>query len=118
MIIEILVEKENIQSFSRPNRLLLIKDFYEKMKINEWGPEKLNELGEFITHFLPELIVGLRDSNKKCRKISKEIFNMLGSKMEELNLLKDFVSSVAAGLAGETSLMKANSIAAVSYLIE
>lgn len=38
--------------------------------------------------------------------------------MEDLGLLKDFVSSVAAGLAGETSLMKANSIAAVSYLIE
>ncbi|KRX09725.1 hypothetical protein PPERSA_02597 [Pseudocohnilembus persalinus] len=116
MIIEILVEKENIQSFSRPNRLLLIKDFYEKLKVSEWGGDKLNELGEFISQFLPELVVGLRDSNKKCRKIAKEIFNLIGKKMEDLGLLKDFVSSVAAGLAGETSLMKANSIAAKELL--
>lgn len=38
--------------------------------------------------------------------------------MESLGMLKDFVSMVAAGLAGETPLMKANSITAVSYLFE
>lgn len=38
--------------------------------------------------------------------------------MNDLGCLSDFVSMVSAGLAGETPLMKANSITAVSFLIE
>lgn len=42
----------------------------------------------------------------------------IGEKMDSWNLLQDFISMVSAGLAGETSLMKANAIEAVSYLFD
>ena len=44
--------------------------------------------------------------------------NTIAEKMNELGLLKDFVSMVSGGLAGTSSLMKADAIYAISYLFD
>lgn len=67
--------------------------------------------------FLPEIIIGLRDSNKKTRKISKAIFESITNQMIKIGNIKDFCSMVSAGLAG-SSLMQADTIAATGFLIE
>lgn len=109
---------ETVLNFSRPIRIQLIRDFWDKLEMATKDYDTIADLAEFIQQFLPELIVGLRDSNKKCRRISGELFALIGKKMDDLEMLQDFVSMVSAGLAGETSLMKANSITAVSFLME
>jgi len=63
------------------------------------------------------VIICLRDSNKRARKVAAALFKRLSLKMLSLGLIDDFLQMVLAGLAGNSSLAKAASISACASLL-
>ncbi|KAL4431808.1 hypothetical protein ABPG74_015248 [Tetrahymena malaccensis] len=114
---EILKTKQATQSSARPIRLQVITQIWQ---LNKFDSEEaqVDSIGEFIQTFLPELIVGLRESNTRSRKASQELFKKIAQKMLNLNMLNDFISMISAGLGASSSLMKADSIVSIGYLLE
>lgn len=65
-----------------------------------------------------EILVSLKETNRRTRTISNDLFMLIAAKMKDLSVLKEFLSMISAGLAGATSLMKADTVIAISKIFE
>ena len=73
---------------------MCVDDLWDRLEFKDKSIEEIDNISAFISAFLPEIIIGMRDTNKKTRKIAKTIFTNMLNKMTEFNLLKDFTSVV------------------------
>jgi len=70
-----------------------------------------------LQKFLPEILVALKDSNKKSRKAGLDVIRMVTGKMKEIGFFKAFVNLVIGGFAGKTSLMKSAAVIGVAHIV-
>ncbi|EGR30041.1 pre-rRNA processing protein, putative [Ichthyophthirius multifiliis] len=116
-VMKIIQDKQATQTSARPARLITINQIWNLSKFDDENNNQIDTIAEFIQIFLPELIVGCRDSNIRSRKLVIDIFKKIGNKMIKLNMFNDFVSMISAGLGAVSSLMKADSIVAIGSLL-
>ena len=67
-VMEILLENKSVMSFSRPSRLACIQIFWKRVVLRSGNKNFLADMSELLQNFLPEIIVSLRDSNRRSRK--------------------------------------------------
>jgi len=67
--------------------------------------------------FLPEVLAAMKDPNRRSRKMAGEFLITIGKKVQEVGQFSDLVTLTSAGLAGSSSLMKSESIAALGVLM-
>lgn len=73
-----------------------------------------NQGSEVVLEFLPEMITALRQTNKKTRKAAKSLLR----KIAEREGSEKLIQCVLAGLGGVSSLVKADSVAAMTLLMK
>lgn len=117
-IIEIFLKHRNVMSTSRFLRLGVLKKLWLAKKMNGAEFTNLEEIGEFLQNFLAEVLITLKEPNRKARKMANDVFVLMSDKMQSLGVLKEFLSMIAAGLAGGTSLMKADTILAINKIYD
>lgn len=112
-LVELLISTQNneIQPWTKSARLSAIQKVFPLQS----SPDSL---GLFLQNFLSEVILGLKESNRRCRKLSERFLYQIGEKMKDLGLLKEFLSMMTAGFAGVNGTIKASSILAFGKMFE
>lgn len=108
----LLSTKHEVQHASRPLRASVIAKVW---LLTQSTPEKI---GDFLQGFLSELVLGLKETNRRTRATSTKVLQEISVKMTELGLLTEFVSLLTAGFAGASGTMKAASILAFARVFE
>jgi hypothetical protein len=117
-IIDIFIKNKNVLSTSRFLRIGVLRKLWLAKGMEREDYKNLDEIGEFLQNFLAEILISLKEPNRKARKIANDFFVLVADKMQSLGVLKEFLSMIAAGLAGSTSLMKADTILAITKIFE
>ncbi len=110
-LLDILKIPHEIQSFTKFLRLFLIESLFSLQKTPE-------EYGEFLQIFLFEVLLGLKDSNRRCRRVSERILSQMAFSLRKASLLQEFLSMMTAGFAGVNGTIKAASIIAFGRIYE
>jgi len=111
-LIDIFSMKHNVLHSSRPIRASIIA------KIWTLSNENTEKIGLFLQNFLSEIVLGLKESNRRTRALSTRILKEIKLKMKDFGLEKQFFSLLTAGFAGVSGYMKAGTIAAISCVFE
>ena len=90
-MLEILNEYKVVTAGARGARLNCIHDIIQKI---EFTPTKIGDIFLVLQKFLPEILVALKESNKKARKGSLDVLKMVTNKMKEAGYIKQFINLV------------------------
>lgn len=118
-VLELLKNNNMVASASKYFRILCFKELWKRFGLEDGTTETvLSKIGEVVQIFLPEVVVSLKDSNRRTRKITNEFLIIMAQKMRDIGVIKDFLSMIVAGLAGSTSLMKSETLIAIGKIYD
>jgi len=114
-MLAILDEIQLVETSSKLGKLSCILTILEKM---EYSVEGMEEIVQIVQKIMPEVLIVLKESNKKARKVAINIIKFLAGKFQEHEAASLFASLVTAGLAAKTSLMKSATILGMAQVIK
>jgi len=114
-LFEILEDAKLVQSSSKFGKLSCILTILSKM---EYTSENMEEVVQIVQKLLPEILLALKETNRKTRKVAIDIIRFLTSKFTSFGAASLFASLISAGLAAKTSLMKSVAILGLAQVIK
>ena len=84
----------------------------------EYTSENMEEVVQIVQKLLPEILLALKETNRKTRKVAIDIIKFLTQKFQSFGAAPLFASLISAGLAAKTSLMKSVAILGIAQVIK
>jgi ribosomal RNA-processing protein 12 len=114
-MLDILNDYKVVTAGARGPRIQCLEKILEKI---EFSSAKINDVFLVLQKFLPEIMICLKETNKKARKASTDLMKMVTLKMKNSGFLKQFINLVVGGFASKTSLMKSASVIGITNILK
>jgi hypothetical protein len=102
--------------YAKGYRVSLLRIIWYRLKFSD-EDSNLEEVLQFVKKYLPEIIVSLRESNGKLRRVSLSLFNLIMDKMIQLNIMEHFAEMVCSGLASNSTSVKTDTVYALTLTL-
>lgn len=106
----------NLLIFAKSYRIGMLKTIWERLGLGEESGS-VEEALQFIKKYLPEIIVSLRESNSRLRRVALSLFTRITDRMVQLEIIEHFAEMLCSGLASNSTSAKTDTIHALTLTL-